>query len=122
MEKKNVSIPEFHEDVDTATGYDIKQYPPPLFEIFKPATPLFVISAIALGACSFIDRSDYPKVFSLAVVLMFVAVPAAMVATYVCATNILCPICKRKCKSSFLPSGHQSSHCKTEWDTGLGSD
>lgn len=125
MEKKSVCIPESHEGVDTATGYEIKQYPRPLFEIFKPATPLFVIGAIAVGTCLCIDRSHYPKVFALAVFIMFVAFAAAMVAAYVCATNILCPDCKRKCKSSYLPTGNQSaicSHCKTEWDTGLGTD
>lgn len=120
-----MSVPESQEGGGTVNGCEIKQYPRPLFEIFKPASPLFVISAIAVGACLLIDRSDYPKAFSLAVLAMFVAVPAAMIAAYVCATNILCPNCKRKCKSSILSTGNQSAicaRCKIEWDTGLGSD
>jgi len=125
MEEKHISVPESQADVDAAAKYEIKRYPPPLFEIFKPAKAFFVIGAIAVGACVFIDRTDYPRIFGLAVIAMFVAVSAAFVAAYFCVTNILCPICMRKCKSSFLPNGNHSAictHCMTEWDTGLGTD
>jgi len=63
MEKKDASVPESQEGVDTANWHEVKQYPRPLFEIFKPASPLFVISAIAVGACLLIDRSDYQRLF-----------------------------------------------------------
>lgn len=125
MEKKHVSPPESDAEVETISEYAIRRYPLPLFEIFKPAAGFFVVSAAAIGFGLFIDRTAYPKAFTLAVLIMFVAVAVSFFAAYVCVTNILCPDCKRKCKSLFLSTGNRSatcSQCMTEWDTGLGSD
>lgn len=110
---------------DTISEYEVKPYPLPFSEIAGPAVPFFVVAVLAIGACFVIDQSDYPTIYSWASFTMFIAGVISLVALYLCITNIPCPVCRRKCQSSSLPTGSQSArcgHCKIEWDTGLRAD